>query len=331
MHQYLYQRLRDALNRVPITATVEGRDTLLEGIPSSLVGSFYRSSSNKHIDLAKLIEQLDQLGQLEPDGARPLLIFLENARNTVAGTLRGRILQDLMKELEQEDEEEEISPLAPSASSLPDTPEALIFGGSDERLPYAFFEKAVHVQQSIVRLHIPRIFGTFRDSKHAFGTGWLITPQLVLTNHHVIAARRAKEPLANSADFRAQAEQTIAWFDYIEEETQLAWPCVELVSKNAQLDYTLLRLSPTSDLASRPPLTVAQQQTPFQADRLNIVQHPSGHQLRYAVRNNFYIGLGETSDFIRYLTDTEGGTSGSPVFNDDWLVVAMHRAAAEVL
>jgi hypothetical protein len=30
MRQDLHQRLRDALNRVPITATAEGRDTLLD-------------------------------------------------------------------------------------------------------------------------------------------------------------------------------------------------------------------------------------------------------------------------------------------------------------
>lgn len=330
MDQAFQWRLRDALLRVPIVTTPEGRDALLEGIPRELTRSFYRYRDNIHNDLNKLIEQLDQLGRLEKSGEHPLHIFLENARTMVEGTLAGRILHDLIVELDQRDEGD-IVPSSTSVSLLPETPEALIFGGSDERLPYIFFEKAIQAQKSIVRLRVPRIFHGHPTNSYGLGTGWLVTPQLVLTNYHVIHARTEQEGAADPIDFRTQAEQTIAWFDYhIEEGKHQEWPCAELLAHNKNIDYALLRLTKTTKHLYRPSLHLAHAEVLKKAARLNIVQHPGGRLLCYAIRNNFYIGPGNTAQFLRYLTDTEPGASGSPIFNDDWLVVGLHRAAVPV-
>ncbi len=320
----------DALDNVSLTATVAGRDILLEGIPRNIVRSFYRYADNKLIDLSKLVEQLDQVGRLDDSGARPLLLFLENARQTTVGSSTGRMLQELIHELEQQDEEDTLWS-EPFPFSLPVVPEALIFGGSDERLPFTFFEGAVRVQKSIASLRVPRLFGTTRDSKLGLGTGWLIAPGLLLTNHHVIAARQRNEQAPSPAELHAQAEQTAVWFDYSTEAGAKA-ECrsVELVYQNADLDYALLQLEQTPLVTERAPLVLARQHVLCQADRLNIVQHPGGGPLKYAIRNNFYIGIGTTAHFIRYLTDTEAGSSGSPVFTDDWLVVALHHAACKI-
>ena len=43
-------------------------------------------------------------------------------------------------------------------------------------------------------------------------------------------------------------------------------------------------------------------------------------------RNDFIQDLEENGRFL-YLTDTRPGSSGSPVFDDDWLVVGIHRGA----
>jgi V8-like Glu-specific endopeptidase len=95
------------------------------------------------------------------------------------------------------------------------------------------------------------------------------------------------------------------------------------------LDYALLRLENEPTIGQRSPLHIAPHISFYQGDRLNIVQYPAGGALRYAIRNNFYIGEGRNTNFIRYLTDTEFGASGSPICNDDWYVVGMHRATYE--
>ncbi|MFE3936602.1 trypsin-like serine peptidase, partial [Streptomyces goshikiensis] len=94
------------------------------------------------------------------------------------------------------------------------------------------------------------------------------------------------------------------------------------------LDYAILRLS---DQLARPALRVAT--VPLTVDReepvaVNIIQHPGGLPKRVALRNNLVY---ETDgDDVRYFTDTRGGSSGSPVFTDDWKVVALHRGTRRV-
>ena len=50
----------------------------------------------------------------------------------------------------------------------------------------------------------------------------------------------------------------------------------------------------------------------------------------FAIRNNFFVGKGDQPFQIRYLTDTDQGSSGSPVLDDDWQVVALHHGAQKV-
>lgn len=58
-------------------------------------------------------------------------------------------------------------------------------------------------------------------------------------------------------------------------------------------------------------------------EKLNIIHHPLGDYKQTSIRENLFVGIDDTK--IYYETDTAQGSSGSPVFNDQWQVVGLHH------
>ena len=141
------------------------------------------------------------------------------------------------------------------------------------------------------------------------------------------------EPDAAPADFQAQAEQVEAWFDHTQEIGGTPLKCIgaRLLDSDKTLDYAIIELTEASKVADRPPLRLIRQAPALaRGSRMNLVQHAKGGPLQYAIRNNFFVRTGETPDSLLYQTDTEQGASGSPVCDDRWQVVGLHRASREV-
>jgi hypothetical protein len=57
---------------------------------------------------------------------------------------------------------------------------------------------------------------------------------------------------------------------------------------------------------------------------VSIIQHPEGKKKQLALRENQIVDV--LDNFLHYKTDTAPGSSGSPVYNDQWEVVALHHS-----
>jgi endonuclease G, mitochondrial len=321
----LKERLVDALLRVPGADDRSGRTALMQGIPDRIQAAITRSD-NQFTDLARMIDQLETLGRLA-NGERPVVIVTHNGWRRAQGTELGESLAELENEVEAAYGGDE--PLA----ELPDRPEVLISGGTGEWVTSAFIEQAQLAGTRVARLLVPRYSGGNRmRPPESWGTGWLIAPRLLLTNHHVIEARDQGEQPAPERDFARQGEEAQLWFDYHREGLGYrAVGVTEVVDHDRDLDYALLRLPDSPALSHREQLAVARDRPDLpQGARLNIVQCPGGGPLRYAIRNNFFVGPGRRPYQMRYLTDTLKGSSGSPVLNDNWQVVALHHGYKKV-
>lgn len=60
---------------------------------------------------------------------------------------------------------------------------------------------------------------------------------------------------------------------------------------------------------------------------VSIIQHPGGQAKHWAVeQNKLLLEPGDADLFLTYSTDTQEGSSGSPAFNFDWELVAVHHS-----
>jgi endonuclease G len=161
-------------------------------------------------------------------------------------------------------------------------------------------------------------------SKSEIGTGFLVSPQLLLTNRHVIedeaAARGTQVTFFRELDERGMPKPATT---FLLDPIRFA-----LFSPDDQLDYALVALGQRQS-GSADPSELGFFAISDQPDKhvigmnTNIIQHPSGWPKMISVRNN--ILTGRTDHTLLYETDTEQGSSGSPVFKDDWQLVALHH------
>src|SRR6185369_11721802 len=158
------------------------------------------------------------------------------------------------------------------------------------------------------------------------GTGFLIGPGLAMTNHHVI-------------EDEDDARRALFQFDYQDNSSGDLLPRQDFaadISKffltSEELDFTIVGLVPISNkgrqLGSYPWMKlIGETGKAEDGDPINIIQHPRGGLKQIAFRENKIINIPRgKKDFLYYTTDTEPGSSGSPCFNDQWELVALHHS-----
>ncbi|MDH2388841.1 trypsin-like peptidase domain-containing protein [Streptomyces sp. HNM0663] len=264
------------------------------------------------------------------DGSVPLEIWLRNAVAQTAEAGPAAVLQRALDDVARDAGGE---PDVLAGRETPEIKEQVIH--RDDTVPFAFLRGGDLAGAAVARVRVPPYEGgaPLQPGGHPHaGTGWLITPELLVTNHHVVNARTSSggaRVLAAPDDLALQARHAHARFDYEGEDSgSEETPAVELAASDPALDYAVLRLAPG---ASRPALTPAEAPLKVVAGEVaavNIIQHPGGLPKRVALRNNLVYEADERD--VRYFTDTRGGSSGSPVMTDDWKVVALHRGTRRV-
>jgi endonuclease G, mitochondrial len=265
------------------------------------------------------------------DGSVPLQIWLQNAVRETLQAEQARVFEEALDRVAARASGE---PEPPAPDELPELNEEIIL--QDDTLPYGFLRLGWEAGAAVARLRVP----PFADGRRAtvgsqpappfLGTGWLVTDQLLMTNFHVVAARTAPDlDRLVERDLRLQGAATTAEFDYDSDERPAApVECAELAAWDRSLDYAVLRLREPSGRRALSIAPAALRVGPQLNVAVNIIQHPMGEPKRVGLRNNLVTT--STDRDLRYLTDTRKGSSGSPVLDDGWQVVALHRASRRV-
>jgi DNA/RNA endonuclease G (NUC1)/V8-like Glu-specific endopeptidase len=314
-----------------------------DGVPSGEAAAPARSDSDDDPDKAALPFSLDLMEQAEKRhraledaatvsfdtlGARPpaqvnspdmvekrlLRIGLApDQAKAAAGKLAGKPADALSFAI--------LSDLVPSELP-PDTAIGLerILGRND-LIEVRFLDMGGRTARSVGRI----VIRSSPTRRAGYGTGFLVWPGLLMTNNHVLKSEEAASfstvqfdyqendagVLGSPSEFHLDPEA----FFFTSKELDVTLVCVrdESVEADRRLDefgWNVLNESDGEILIG---------------ERVNIIQHPGGEPKQLALRENQVVGMPE-GRFVHYKTDTAPGSSGSPVFNDQWEVVALHHS-----
>lgn len=177
---------------------------------------------------------------------------------------------------------------------------------------------------ALTKRKIGRIVVKENNKRTGYATGFMVSDRLLLTNWHVF--RDA-----------SMAEESEVHFFY--EYNPFGHPLAPAIFKfdstkffnNEDLDYCFIAVQP-ADITGKVSLEsvgylfldrALGKIGEVNVEKLNIIHHPQGDYKQISIRENLFVGIDETK--IYYETDTAQGSSGSPVFNDQWQVVGLHH------
>ncbi|HEY3146402.1 MAG TPA: serine protease, partial [Dongiaceae bacterium] len=172
------------------------------------------------------------------------------------------------------------------------------------------------VARTVGRVHIRNPDGQLIG----YGTGSLVSPRLLITNNHVLENAAIAGASRVEFNFQEGPDGRLLSSFFVNFDSAAFF-----VTDKA-LDFSIVAL--TGDLRSVAKfgwngLSTAEGKL-IVGEYVTIIQHPSGERKQIALRENQVVDM--LPNFAHYRTDTSPGSSGSPVFNDQWEMVALHHS-----
>ncbi|WP_328785416.1 serine protease [Streptomyces canus] len=181
-------------------------------------------------------------------------------------------------------------------------------------LDISFLRRGVELAPTVARLLV-----RLTDGRQYYGTAFRIGDDILLTNHHV---------LFYGSTAAAQVAAVEAWFGYetdfggryLAHRTIVCAP--ESIAGNRSTDWAVIRTrSPMPSEAPR--IELPRHTSIATGDRVYIIQHPSGGPKKVGLHSNVVRHV--DGRVVQYWSHTEQGSSGAPVFDQQWNLVALHH------
>jgi len=187
--------------------------------------------------------------------------------------------------------------------------------GANNLKSIAWLRRGLDVARSVCRVVTPR----------TIGSGFLLSGCRLMTNHHVIPS--AEIAAKSYVEFNVEEDL----------EGRLSPPYrvtidADTVRAEEDLDFCLATLKEPAlgvPLSEWGFLEIDTVNVPAVGEHVTIIQHPAGGPKQIAITANQVVNIYEHR--LQYSTDTMPGSSGSPVFNDNWRVVALHHRGGNLV
>lgn len=188
-----------------------------------------------------------------------------------------------------------------------DSNEEKIIGSLSTLVPVNFLEIGIQQARAVVRVSL--VHG-------ALGSGFLISQDRLVTNHHVIATPAIAAGAIIQCNYQEDLKGGMATF------TEFRLDPDQFFVTSKEDDWTIVKVAGDAN-RNWGMIDVAPNEI-YVGDRVNIIQHPSGGPKQLSYFHNQVTFVDERR--VQYLTDTLPGSSGSPVFDSRWRLVAIHHS-----
>lgn len=188
-----------------------------------------------------------------------------------------------------------------------------ILGSTSTLLPISFLETGLTKSRAVMRI----------ACGGGLGTGFLTEDNLIVTNNHVIRSEAA----AAGAEAQFNYQKSADGLDLPVTIKKLAPE--EGFATSMEHDWTVVRLAEPEVAEEWGCLPLAAQY-PKREDRAIIIQHPGGGPKEIGVYRNLISYANSETGRVQYWTDTLPGSSGSPVFDHHWNVIALHHSGGRI-
>jgi endonuclease G len=201
--------------------------------------------------------------------------------------------------------------------------------GASDLCSINFLTRGIQAAAAVARLRV-RFRSGFGEW---FGTGFLVAPGLLITNHHVLPTADAAALAIAELNYEHDANGVEA-----QRRVFNLMPS-SLFLTDAGLDVSFVEVAPRafdgtplSEFGFLP--LIPRSGKAIGGEWVSMVQHPGGQPKQIAIRDSQILTLSpedaegiDLEKFIHYSTDSEPGASGAPVLNDQWQVLALHHKA----
>jgi S1-C subfamily serine protease len=177
--------------------------------------------------------------------------------------------------------------------------------------PIHILQRAIEASHSVNRVVVSD------GNQQWTGTGFLVAPDLIMTNHHVIS--NAEHARSSTFVFNFELDTNSAPKPVI-----VASPAEGgLFYANKALDFAVVQVAGVESACS--PLKLGGKPS-RRGDAVTIIGHPNGHLKQISLRNNAVEFADAT--VIQYTASTEPGSSGSPILDlNGPTVVGIHHSS----
>lgn len=183
-----------------------------------------------------------------------------------------------------------------------------ILVGLNNLQPVVHLEVGSRLARAVVHITLPG---------RGVASGFMIDVDVLMTNHHVFG--QASD--AANATVRFGYQEDLAG-NLMPGEAFACEPDSFFHASDA-LDYALVRVAGEAG-AAWGTLKPAPQAPVEPGREVMIIQHPGGQPKQVGLVDNEIVVV--EPPFVQYLTDTMPGSSGSPVFDEDWKLIAIHHS-----